>query len=147
MCSGRLVRTAYLLTGDRDLAEDLLQTALTKAWFAWHRLDAPPEPYVRGVLANTYVTWWRRRWRAEPAEQPAAVADDAPGSAVAGELWAALDRLTRRQRAVVVLRYFDELSEAATADLLGCSAGTVRSLTTRALARLQVDPVRDGRPA
>ncbi|MGZ5418732.1 MAG: sigma factor, partial [Nocardioides sp.] len=63
--SGRLLRTAYLLTRDHDLAEDLLQTALTKAWFAWSRIDGEPEPYVRKVLVNTYASWWRRKWRGE----------------------------------------------------------------------------------
>ncbi len=63
--SPALLRTAYLLTGDHGLAEDLLQTALAKCWFAWGRIDGPPEPYVRRVLATTYATWWRRRWRGE----------------------------------------------------------------------------------
>ena len=65
VCSDRLLRTAYLLTRDPALAEDLLQTALTKAWFAWRRLDEQPEPYVHKILVNTYATWWRRRWRGE----------------------------------------------------------------------------------
>src|SRR3954470_234133 len=63
--SPALLRTAYLLTGDHGLAEDLLQTALAKCWFAWVRIDGPPEPYVRRALATTYATWWRRRWRGE----------------------------------------------------------------------------------
>jgi len=63
--SSRLLRTAFLLTRDWALAEDLLQTALAKSWFAWGRLDDNPEPYVRKVLVNTYASWWRRRWRAE----------------------------------------------------------------------------------
>ena len=65
VCSDGLLRTAYLLTRDPSLAEDLLQTALTKAWFAWTRLDEQPEPYARTTLATTYATWWRRRWRGE----------------------------------------------------------------------------------
>lgn len=63
VCADGLLRTAYLLTRDPSLAEDLLQTALTKAWFAWTRLDEQPEPYARTTLATTYATWWRRRWR------------------------------------------------------------------------------------
>jgi DNA-directed RNA polymerase specialized sigma24 family protein len=59
-----LLRTAYLLTGEHALAEDLLQTALAKCWFAWGRIDGPPEPYVRRVIATTYATWWRRKWKA-----------------------------------------------------------------------------------
>ena len=63
--SPALLRTAYLLTRDRQLAEDLLQTALTKAWFAWRRIDGDPEPYVRRILVTTSVSWWRRRWTHE----------------------------------------------------------------------------------
>ena len=65
--SSRLLRTAYLLTHDHALAEDLLQTALTKAWFAWSRIESEPEPYVRRILVNTYASWWRRRWNGERA--------------------------------------------------------------------------------
>ncbi len=141
VCSGRLLRTAYLLTRDAALAEDLLQTALTKAWFAWHRLDEQPEPYVRRILVNTYATWWRRKWR---GERPTERLPERPGAEGAPEdrhdLWVALGRLPRRQRAVVVLRFFDDLSEADTADALGCSVGTVKSQTSKALARLRVDP-------
>ena len=68
--SSALLRTAYLLTGDHGLAEDLLQTALAKCWFAWARIDGAPEPYVRRALVTTYATWWRRRWRGErPADE------------------------------------------------------------------------------
>ncbi len=142
VCSDRLLRTAFLLTRDRALAEDLLQTALAKAWFAWNRLDAQPEPYVRRILVNTYATWWRRRWRAEqPAEElPERAGGDDAGFAMTHDLWVALGRLPRRQRAVVVLRYFDDLSEGDTAEVLGCSAGTVKSQTSKALAKLRVDP-------
>lgn len=144
VCSGRLLRTAYLLTRDPALAEDLLQDALARTWFAWNRLDDQPEPFARTTMASSYVTWWRRRWRARarPAEQPAGTE---PGTGTDQDLWVALGRLSRRQRAVVVLRFFDELSEADTAEALGLPAGTVRSLTSKALARLRVDPVtRDG---
>lgn len=143
VCSDRLLRTAYLLTRDPALAEDLLQTALTKAWFAWRRLDEQPEPYVHTILVNTYATWWRRRWRGErptgelPEQREVAAAD---GPETRHDLWVALGRLPRRQRAVVVLRFFDDLSEADTAELLGCSPGTVKSQTAKALAKLRVDP-------
>ena len=140
VCSDRLLRTAFLLTRDPALAEDLLQTALAKAWFAWNRLDAQPEPYVRRILVNTYATWWRRRWHGEhPGEQPPErTGGDA--SAATRDLWVALGRLSRRQRALVVLRYFDDLSEVDTAEALGCSPATVTSQTPKALARLRVDP-------
>ena len=141
--SGRLLRTAYLLTRDHALAEDLLQTALTKAWFRWSRLDGDPEPYVRKILVNTYASWWRRRWNGEtPTEELPEGPGDAQAEAAAGshDLWTALGRLPRRQRAVVVLRYFEDLSEAETARLLDCSVGTVKSQASKALAKLRVDP-------
>jgi RNA polymerase sigma-70 factor (sigma-E family) len=141
--SSRLLRTAFLLTHDWSLAEDLLQTALVKSWFAWGRLDDDPEPYVRKILVNTYASWWRRRWRGEtPTESlPESSAADPTGRIDdRDELWQALGRLPRRQRAVVVLRYFEDLSEAQIADTLGISSGTVKSQTSKALARLRLDP-------
>jgi RNA polymerase sigma-70 factor (sigma-E family) len=141
--SGRLLGTAYLLTRDHGQAEDLLQTALTKAWFAWSRIDGDPEPYVRKVLVNTYASWWRRKWNGEqPTEQmpDRAAPDHAGPAASAQDLWQAMGRLPRRQRAVVVLRYFEDLTEAETARVLDCSVGTVKSQTAKALARLRLDP-------
>jgi RNA polymerase sigma-70 factor (sigma-E family) len=139
--SSRLLRTAYLLTHDHALAEDLLQTALTKAWFAWSRIEREPEPYVRRILVNTYATWWRRRWNGERshADVPErATQDDAPDER--HDLWAATARLPRRQRAVIVLRFAEDLSEAETARILGISPGTVKSQTSKALAKLRIDP-------
>ena len=142
VCSDRLLRTAYLLTRDPALAEDLLQTALTKAWFAWKRLDEQPEPYVRTILVNTYATWWRRRWRGErpTGDLPEPRSAHGAGPETRQDLWVALGRLPRRQRAVVVLRFFDDLTEADTAEVLSCSVGTVKSQTAKALARLRADP-------
>ncbi len=141
--SPRLLRTAYLLTRDWSTAEDLLQTALAKAWFAWHRLDDDPEPYVRRILVNTYATWWRRRWN---GEQPTAEPPDlSPGHDPHAEIdtrdqvWQALGRLPRRQRAVLVLRYFEDLTEVETAHALGCAVGTVKSQASKALAKLRLD--------
>jgi RNA polymerase sigma-70 factor (sigma-E family) len=141
--SGRLLGTAYLLTRDHGLAEDLLQAALTKAWFAWSRIAGDPEPYVRKVLVNTYASWWRRKWNGEQptGEMPDRGAPDhAGGAAATHDLWQAMGRLPRRQRAVVVLRYFDDLTEAETARVLECSVGTVKSQTAKALAKLRLDP-------
>ncbi len=141
--SGALLRTAYLLTHDHALAEDLLQTALAKAWFAWGRVEDHPEAYVRRILVNTYATWWRRRWNGELAteELPERAAPQATDTVEAGhDLWRAMERLPRRQRAVVVLRYFEDLTEAQTADVLGCAVGTVKSQASKALAKLRIDP-------
>jgi RNA polymerase sigma-70 factor (sigma-E family) len=137
-----LQRTAYLLTGDWALAEDLLQTALAKSYLAWNRIrHEDPEGYVRKVLANTHATWWRRKWRGETptAELPEGQHLDA-GSEDRLSLAAALARLPRRQRAVIVLRFHEDLTEAAVAQALGISVGTVKSQTAKALAKLRDDP-------
>ena len=144
--SSGLLRTAYLLTRDHALAEDLLQTALTKAWFAWSRIEGHPDPYVRKILVNTYASWWRRKWNGErPTEElpeavPPDVGSEAAARDAAHDLWDAMGRLPRRQRAVVVLRYFEDLTEVETATLLGISVGTVKSQTSKALAKLRIDP-------
>jgi RNA polymerase sigma-70 factor (sigma-E family) len=141
--SAALLRTAFLLTGDWALAEDLLQTALAKSWFAWKRIEGPPEAYVRKVISTTYVTWWRRRWRAEyPTESlPDAGAPAGTGSVEDRDLlWRVLGTLPRRQRAVVVLRYYEDLSEEETAAALGITRGTVKSTASRALAALRRHP-------
>ena len=141
--STRLLRTADVLTGDQALAEDLLQAALTKAWFAWNRIAGDPEPYVRKVLVNTYVTWWRRRWSREPpvGRLRGTVAPDRAGTSDSPHaLWEAIGRLPRRQRAVVVLRYLEDLSEVEAARLLECSVGTVRRQVDKAVAGLRIDP-------
>ena len=146
----RLLRTAYLLTRDHALAEDLLQTALVKAWGSWRRVDHDHEAYVRRILVNTYSTWWRRKWHGEvPTEALPERAPDGQGTTADRlDLWTALGRLPRRQRAAVVLRYYEGLTETETADVLGCSIGTVKSQTSRALAKLRVDPALadDGHP-
>ena len=141
--SAGLLRTAYLLTHDHALAEDLLQTALAKAWFAWERIDQH-EAYVRRILVTTYATWWRRRWNGEHATDELPEQGGTPDQAEAvgqrHDLWTAMERLPRRQRAVVVLRYFEDLTEAQTAQVLGCSVGTVKSQTSKAFAKLRIDP-------
>ncbi|WP_329089567.1 MULTISPECIES: SigE family RNA polymerase sigma factor [unclassified Streptosporangium] len=140
----RLLRTAYLLTRDWAVAEDLVQTALMKAWLAWPRLGNEREAYVRKIIVNVHVSWWRRRWRqvevttGSPPDRTQA-ADDM-GQADERELvWQVLGRLPARQRAVVVLRFFEDMTEAQAAETLGCSVGTVKSQTSKALAKLRVD--------
>jgi RNA polymerase sigma-70 factor (sigma-E family) len=143
--SPALLRAAWLLTGDAGRAEDLLQTVLAKAWRRWRRIaDGSPEAYVRQAMFNTYASWWRRRWRAEvpaPVVPDRGVHDDLAGeTANRDAVRRALGRLTRQQRAIVVLRYVEDLSVAETAAILGCSPGTVKTLASRALAVLRTDP-------
>ncbi len=142
--SAALLRTARLLTQDPVLAEDLVQTALGKCWAVWPRIrNDDPAPYVHRVLMNTYLAWWRRRWNRErPTDQlpePAGShhqqhADDRE------DLRRALRRLPRRQRAVIVLRFYEDRSAEETARILQCSVGTVKSQTSKAMAKLRVDP-------
>ena len=140
--SSSLLRTAYLMTGTRADAEDLLQTALAKTFVAWRRVREAdnPEAYVRRVMLNTRTSSWRRR---KVAEQPYADVPDRPGDDAYAQtdlhdaLWRALGTLGRRQRAVLVLRYYEQLSEAEIADALGISVGTVKSQASRALATLR----------
>ena len=140
--SPALLRMAYLLVRDQALAEDLLQTALVKVWFAWDRLHGDPEPYVRRVLLTTHSSWWRRRWRGEvpTGNLPDAVPSPSDAREAAQDLWLAVGHLPPRQRAVVVLRFFEDLTEADTAALLGCSVGTVKSQCSKALGTLRLDP-------
>ncbi len=137
----KLSRVAYLLTGDRHAAQDLLQSALTKAVARWARLHNP-DAYVRKAMYHEQVSRWRRRSRiAEDCvgEVPERSGDDESEATVRKVvLVAALGTLTPRQRAVVVARYFEDRTEAETAVLLGCSVGTVKTLAHRALARLRV---------
>jgi RNA polymerase sigma-70 factor (sigma-E family) len=140
--SALLMRTAYLLTQDTHLAEDLLQTVLTKTAMRWKHIRSDKAlAYVRSALYRESVSWWRRRKFAESlsAELPETqVADFGDGSARRLAVQVALRRLTVKQRAVLVLRFFEDLSEAETAELLGCSVGTVKSQTKHALARLRL---------
>ena len=138
-----LLRAAWLLTGNGVHAQDLVQHALVKTLPRWRNLvdEGHPEAYVRKVMLNSYLSWWPRLGgREEPrADLPEAAAED-PGLARAelrAALVGALNRLPRRQRAVVVLRYYEDLSEAQTAAELGCSVGTVKSQASRGLAALR----------
>lgn len=138
-----LVRTAYLLTGDQQLAEDLVQTALERTfrhWASLRRRDAA-EAYVRQTMYREQVTSWRRRRVREVAaadlpepRQHSSAVEPVEDRLV---LRAALDRLGRRQRAVLVLRFFEDLSERQVADALGIGVGTVKSTSHRALAHMR----------
>ncbi|HEY0952422.1 SigE family RNA polymerase sigma factor [Nocardioides sp.] len=133
-----LSRTAYLLTGDAHLAEDLVQTALFKAAKSWHRIEGDPEPYVRRILYTQNVSWWRQR---RHVREQALGTYDVPARPVDSDLRLtleeALGRLTVRQRTVLVLRYFEDLTEVQTAGVLGIGPGTVKSIGRQALARLR----------
>jgi len=140
-----LWRTAWLLTGDSHKAEDLVQTTLAKCWGRWPSIarDGSPEAYVRRAMLNTYTDWWRRRWNGErPTEllPESATRDDASVDARRDTI-AALARLPRGQRAVLVLRFYEDLTEAQTAEVLGISVGTVKSQTSRALSALRSSPI------
>jgi RNA polymerase sigma-70 factor (sigma-E family) len=141
---GALYRASLLLTGHREDAEDLLQLALTKLAARWVRVHrtGSPDRYVRKILYHQHVSRWRiRRRRAETiAADPPEVAaphDQATDSVMRLAVAQALRQLTPKQRAVLVLRYFEDLPEAEVAALLGCTVGTVRSQTHRSLARLR----------
>jgi RNA polymerase sigma-70 factor (sigma-E family) len=138
-----LWRSAWLLTGDAHLAEDLVQTALAKSYRRWERIGDVGgfEAYVRRTLYTTYVSWWRRKWTGErPTEDLPETPAAAPDLALRRDLTTALTHLPRGQRAVVVLRYFEDLTERQAAEILGCSVGTVKSQTARALAALRSSP-------
>jgi RNA polymerase sigma-70 factor (sigma-E family) len=134
-----LSRTAYLLTGDAQLAEDLVQTALMETARSWHRIRGHPEPYARRILYTRNISWWRHRRVKESS-----LADREPpphhdaDTDLRLTLEDALRRLTPKQRTVLVLRYFEDLTEAQTAAQLGIGLGTVKSTTRQALGRLRV---------
>jgi RNA polymerase sigma-70 factor (sigma-E family) len=146
MRSPALLRSAWLLTGDAGRAEDLLQTALARVWPRWARVVAgtSPDTYVRKVLYTTYLSWYRRRWRFEvptgASGEPADRSDVAGEAAQRDAVRRALAALSRQQRAVVVLRYVEDLPVAATAELLGCSETAVKVQAHRALAILRGNP-------
>jgi RNA polymerase sigma-70 factor (sigma-E family) len=142
-----LWRSAWLLTGDDQRAEDLVQAALVKCWRRWDRiaLDGSVEGYVRRAMVSTFTDWRRRRWT---GEVPTAVMPDRgaadPDVAMRHDVLTALARLPRGQRAVIVLRFYDDLTEAQTAELLGVSVGTVKSQTARALKALRTTDLLEG---
>jgi RNA polymerase sigma-70 factor (sigma-E family) len=138
-----LLRTAYLLTGDRHTAEDLVQTALAKLYLSWDKVQQRDsiDGYVRRILVNENNSLWRRGWK----KREYATDDIADDRHVTDEydegqraaVWAVIQTLPRKARAVVVLRYYEQLSEVEIADALGISVGTVKSQASRALATLR----------
>ena len=141
----RVLRFAGVLTADRDLAEDLVQEVLIRANTRWDRIGAMDRPdlYVRKMIVNEFLSWRRRSWRLVPAGRGTDVGDrqaqdHAFVHAERAALLAELGKLPRRQRAVLVLRYYEGLSDAEIAEALGCTPGTVRGYVSRALAALRV---------
>ena len=144
MRSGSLLRAAYLLTGNRADAEDLVQAALAKTFLAWDRIEdrGALDGYVRKAMVNTHISWWRRRRLDEyPTDEipDRAIADHAGNSDLQDTLRRAIDRLPQRMRAAVMLRYYEDMTEAEVADALGVSLGTVKSTVSRAVAKLRID--------
>jgi RNA polymerase sigma-70 factor (sigma-E family) len=144
-----LLRTARSLTANPSDAEDLLQTALTKTYVAWERIEdhRALDGYVRRALLNTRTSQWRKRkvdeFTTDELPEPEPVpgdADPADRQALHDAMWRAIMKLPARQRAMVVLRYYEDLSEAQTAEVLGVSVGTVKSAVSRALGKLREDP-------
>jgi RNA polymerase sigma-70 factor (sigma-E family) len=135
-----LLRYGYVLSGNQDDAADLVQEALLKLSDTWRRVRNKdnPEAYVRTIMARQHISWWRRRRREH-------LTDDVPEGSytdrhATGELWKELATLPRKQRTVLVLRYFEDLPDQEIADILGISCGTVRSQAFRALQTLRVRP-------
>jgi RNA polymerase sigma-70 factor (sigma-E family) len=145
-----LLRAAWLLTGDESLARDLVQAAWERTWIRWETVAGADEPlaYVRTVLTSIFLTWRRRRWWGEIPTSArwltSPAADQTEDVLVRRSVLAALAALSARQRAVVVLRYFLDLTETQTAAELGCSVGSVKSHASRALQQLRSAPELDG---
>lgn len=140
---GRLLRFAYVLCGDRHLAEDLVQDVLARAHRRWGRIEAEqPDAYLRTAIVRAHLSWRRRRASqervtAEPPERTGPRPDFAQLHAVRDELWQLLATLPRAQRAVLVLRFFEDLGDHRIAEVLGCAPGTVRVHASRGLATLR----------
>ncbi|MEV0382786.1 SigE family RNA polymerase sigma factor [Nonomuraea sp. NPDC050643] len=135
-----LLRYGYVLTGNADDAADLVQESLLRLNDSWRRVRDKdnPEAYVRTIMARQHISWWRRRRREH-------LTDDVPEGSYTdhhtfGELWKELATLPRRQRVVLVLRYYEDLPDQEIADILGITRGTVRSQAFRALNTLRVKP-------
>jgi RNA polymerase sigma-70 factor (sigma-E family) len=150
----RLLRYAVVLTGDRELAQDVVQDVLARAQVRWRKIASAdsPDAYVRQMVLNEYLSW-RRRWAVRNVrsigERVLELSDDQGGSrdhadavADADDLWSRLATLPPKQRAVLVLRYYEQLDDDEIALLLGCARGTVRSNASKALKTLRLQSER-----
>ncbi len=146
-----LYRTAYLLAGDHASAEDLLQNAFAKLYLSWDKIrdHGALDGYVRRIMVNEHNSLWRRAWKRREHstdEMPETGTHDTYDDGADQSLWSFVQTLPPKQRSVVVLRYYEELSEAETADVLGISVGTVKSQASRALAGLRARAPRSLNP-
>ncbi|GIM93097.1 RNA polymerase subunit sigma-24 [Paractinoplanes toevensis] len=152
-----LLRYAVVLTGDRDLAQDVVQEVLARAQVRWRRISESdvPEAYVRRMVLNEYLSW-RRSWQfrnvhavgerlTDLDDARGGIRDHAEGVVEADALWSRLSTLGRKQRAVLVLRYYEQMEDEAIADVLGCAPATVRSHASRALKTLRLSSERQER--
>lgn len=141
--TAELSRSAYLLTGDHHLAQDLLQSALANTYRHWRRVkDGNPRAYVRKAMHREQLSWWRRRRlkespRAEPPDRASTGPDHAEQTVLKLSLDRALASLSPRQRAVIILRHYEDLTEAETATVLGCTVGTVKRHGHDAMIKLR----------
>lgn len=136
--SRALTRTAYLLTGNHHTAEDLVQHALLQTARHWERISTSPEAYARRVMYHQNISWWRKRRFTETSLGSYDAGHSPPDADLRMSLDAALAQLTPKQRTILVLRFFEDLTEVQTADAVGVSTSTVKSTTRHALARLRV---------
>ena len=146
-----LYRTAYLLAGDHASAEDLLQNAFAKLYLSWDKIrdHGALDGYVRRIMVNEHNSLWRRAWKRREHstdEMPETGIHDTYDDGADQSLWSFVQTLPPKQRSVVVLRYYEQLSEAETADVLGISVGTVKSQASRALAGLRARAPRSLNP-
>jgi RNA polymerase sigma-70 factor (sigma-E family) len=146
-----LLAFATVLSGQRATAEDIAQEVLIRAYHKWDQIGSMDRPdlYVRKMIMNEFLSWRRRSWRLIPSGDPdqdqPVTADYATGHAEQNAMLAQIMGLPRRQRAVLVLRYYEDRSDAEIAELLGCTPGSVRAYASRALARLRIE-MRPGQP-
>jgi RNA polymerase sigma-70 factor (sigma-E family) len=144
-----LLTLGWLLTGHREQAQDLAQSALVRTYAAWQRIEhADAIGYARKVLVNLHTDWLRRRpWREQPQAEPPEQTSRGDANATVEDrlaLVAALQSLTRRERATIVLRYYADLSEVDAAQTMGVSIGTIKSVSARALRKLRTNPALEG---
>jgi RNA polymerase sigma-70 factor (sigma-E family) len=143
-----LLAFAQLVAGDWQTGEDLLQTALARAYLKWSKIGASgqhPQSYVRRIIVNENASLWRRAWKRRERSTGAVPESDAVAPTLLDSTWALVQSLPVRQRTAIALRFYADLSVTETADVMGCSEGTVKTHTSRALATLKAALIDGGR--